>query len=99
MLVDQKINTVNQADIGRAAALDPNTISQIIRGLEKKGLVQRAQNIDARSKMPMLTDAGIAVIHKALPAIEKADAQFFAVLTDSEYHEAIVLFQKLMVQP
>ncbi len=69
---------VSQADIGRQAALDPNTTSQILRGLQAKGLIERAHNIDERSKYPILTLAGVESLTKAMPAVERADAAFFA---------------------
>lgn len=68
----------NQAEIGRYAALDPNTTSQILRGLQAKGFIERSRRIDERSKTPTLTKAGVECLCNALPAVEKADAAFFA---------------------
>lgn len=68
----------SQAEIGRQAALDPNTTSQILRGLQAKGLIERSHNIDERSKYPILTAAGVESLSKAMPAVENADAAFFA---------------------
>ena len=68
----------SQAEIGRKAALDPNTTSQILRGLQAKGLIERSHNIDERSKYPILTATGAESLAKAMPAVESADAAFFA---------------------
>lgn len=68
----------SQAEIGRQAALDPNTTSQILRGLQAKGLIERSHNIDERSKYPILTATGAESLAKAMPAVESADAAFFA---------------------
>lgn len=68
----------SQAEIGRQAALDPNTISQILCGLQAKGLIERSHNIDERSKYPILTATGAESLAKAMPAVESADAAFFA---------------------
>lgn len=68
----------SQAEIGRQAALDPNTTSQILRGLQAKGLIKRSHNIDERNKYPILTTAGIERLSTAMPAVENADATFFA---------------------
>ncbi len=68
----------SQAEIGRQAALDPNTTSQILRGLQAKGLIERSYNIDERSKYPILTAAGVESLSKAIPAVENADAVFFS---------------------
>jgi MarR family transcriptional regulator, organic hydroperoxide resistance regulator len=71
---------VNQAEIGRHASLDPNTTSQILRGLQAKGLIERKFSNDERSKCSTLTKEGSQLLRIALPAVEKADAQFFAAL-------------------
>ena len=71
---------VNQLDISRQAGLDPNTTSQILRGLQAKGLVHRARSRDERSKHPTLTETGAKKLSEALPAVEQADAEFFAIL-------------------
>jgi len=71
---------VSQKDIGDMAGIDPNTTSQIIRGLEKNGLIKREYAIDERCKYPSLTTKGKSVLTKALPEVEKKDAEFFSVL-------------------
>lgn len=68
----------NQAKIARQAGLDPNTLSQVLRGLETKGLIQRAHSTNERSKCPTLTTAGTKLLTIALPLVEKADQHFFA---------------------
>lgn len=68
----------SQADIGRKAALDPNTTSQILRSLETKRLIERSETSNERSKYPVLTAAGAKSLAKAMPAVENADATFFA---------------------
>jgi len=87
---------VTQASIGKLAGLDPNTTSQIIRGLEKKKLIKRETSTDARAKNPLLTTKGKDLLEKALPAVEKTDAQFFQSLTKSEAEHMIQIFQKLI---
>jgi DNA-binding MarR family transcriptional regulator len=68
----------SQAEIGRHAALDPNTTSQILRSLQAKGLIDRSHTADERSKYPILTTTGAESLAKAMPAVESADAGFFA---------------------
>jgi DNA-binding MarR family transcriptional regulator len=87
---------ISQADISRIAGLDPNTISQIVRGLEAKKLIERTQKRDERSKNPILTDEGSKKLKIALPAVEQADTKFFSVLTHKELNALINIFQKLM---
>jgi DNA-binding MarR family transcriptional regulator len=83
---------VSQAAIGRHAGLDPNTTSQILSGLQKKGLIERVRSDDERSKYPTPTPLGKQLLAKALPAVEKADAKFFESF-DSRSPLLPILFQ------
>ncbi len=87
---------VSQVAIGKAATLDPNTTSQILRSLEIKKFIIRSRSLDERTKNPSLTDLGSKVLSKALPAVEKADAKFFSVFDNKEIKELIKCFQKLI---
>jgi len=88
-------NKVSQADVGKVAGLDPNTTSQILRGLEVKKLIKRVQSIDERSKNPTLTAAASKLLAKALPAVEKEDIVFFDSLKSREVENLLRYFQKL----
>jgi DNA-binding MarR family transcriptional regulator len=91
----RKGDLVTQAAIGKMAGLDPNTISQIMKGLEKKNLIKREPSSDARAKNPTLTVKGRSMISQALPAVEAMDAQFFNHLSNKEMESMIRIFQKL----
>lgn len=91
----RKGDRVTQAAIGRMAGLDPNTTSQIIRGLEQKSLIKREQSPDGRAKNPILTAEGNQILTQALPAVETIDAQFFNSLSNKEMEYMIRIFQKL----
>lgn len=86
----------NQAAIGKMAGLDPNTTSQIITGLEKKGLVKREASSDGRAKNPKLTAQGNGLLAQALPAVEQEDNKFFNVLSLQELEKLVRIFQKIM---
>ena len=88
--------TVTQAVVGKMAGLDPNTNSQIIKGLEQKELIKRVQSIDARAKNVSLTQAGLRILNQALPAVEKADSNFFSLLSAKELNLLTQTFQKLV---
>jgi len=88
-------NLVSQARVGKMAGLDPNTTSQIIRGLEKKELVYREPSSDRRVKSPVLTEKGKEVLSKALPAVESEDQHFFNSLSKSEVESLLLMFRKL----
>ena len=87
--------SINQTDISKMTGLDPNTTSQILRGLEAKKFIMRAHLLNERSKSPTLTTVGSETLKLALPAVEKADAHFFAKLTNNETDIIVQLFQKL----
>lgn len=86
----------NQAAIGKMAGLDPNTTSQIITGLEKKGLVKREASSDGRAKNPKLTAQGSGLLAQALPAVEQEDNKFFNILSSQELEKLVRIFQKIM---
>lgn len=92
----RKADRVNQALIGKMAGLDPNTVSQIIRGLEQKELIMREKSSDKRAKNPILTIKGANILKRAMPAVETKDAEFFHNLTAKEIECMIHIFQKLI---
>ena len=92
----KKGEVTTQAAVARQAELDPNTTSQVIRGLEAKGFVRRVRKIDERSKNPELTELGKKRLQKALPAVENADNLFFKNLNKKELFSFVRSFQKLL---
>jgi len=93
----RKGDRVTQAAIGEMAGLDPNTISQIIKGLEQKELIKREPSSDGRAKNPVLTFKGSKILTQALPVVETTDAQFFNSLSNKEMECMIRIFQKLTI--
>jgi DNA-binding MarR family transcriptional regulator len=67
---------IRQIELARFCALDANTISQILRGLNAKKLIERKAQ-DGRSKSPMLTEKGASLLQTAVPIVEKEDRAFF----------------------
>jgi DNA-binding MarR family transcriptional regulator len=68
---------VVQATLGRQMRTDPNTVSQILRGLEARGLVTRERGVDDRTRRPKLTADGARMVAEAVPRVEAVDASFF----------------------
>jgi MarR family transcriptional regulator, organic hydroperoxide resistance regulator len=87
---------ISQIDVSKASGLDPNTTSQILRGLEAKNFIKRIRSLNERSKNPNLTELGSKTLNKALPAVEKADLNFFEPLSSKEMKTLIKIFQKLI---
>lgn len=85
-----------QVAIGKMAGFDPNTISQIITGLEKKKLIRREASPDGRAKKPKLTTYGKELLAQALPAVEREDNKFFNNLSSKELKTLVHIFQKII---
>jgi DNA-binding MarR family transcriptional regulator len=92
----RKGDRVTQAAVGKMAGLDPNTASQVIRGLEQKELITREKSADGRVKNPILTIKGADLLQSTLPAVETKDAEFFHRLTAQEMNYMLVIFWKLV---
>lgn len=76
---------VVQATLGRQMRTDPNTVSQVLRGLEARGLVARERGVDDRTRRPRLTEEGAVLVARAVPVVEGVDAQFFAGAADATH--------------
>jgi DNA-binding MarR family transcriptional regulator len=74
----------SQAAIGRHIGLDPNTTSQILRGLAARGLVSRERTADDRAKETTLSAQAEVLLANAIDAVEAADAAVFAPLATTK---------------
>jgi len=77
-LNEQGLNP-NQATVADQAGTDIKMTSQVLRTLEAKGLIQREIDpADTRARRLRVTDAGAELAPRAMAAVERADAEFFA---------------------
>jgi DNA-binding MarR family transcriptional regulator len=68
-----------QVQVARQAGTDIKMTSQVLRSLERKGLIVREDDlVDTRAKRLHATDRGAALARTAIAAVEAADAAFFA---------------------
>ncbi len=73
-----------QRSVAERTGLDPNTASQVIRGLERRRLVLRARNErDSRALTLTLTEEGLALAHVCTQRARALNRQFF-VAVDGE---------------
>ena len=80
---------ITQAALARHARLDAMMTSQVLRGLERRGLVRRAAHSrDGRARRLSLTKKARALLPGAGSAVETADAAFFHGTT-AEHHAAL----------
>ncbi|MDN4613337.1 MarR family winged helix-turn-helix transcriptional regulator [Leifsonia sp. F6_8S_P_1B] len=72
---------VTQVDLAGFAATDPMMTSQVVRGLEKVGLVERLRHpTDGRARVLRATPEGAAAARRATADVEAADAGYFAAV-------------------
>lgn len=90
---------ITQIELAAHARTDPMMTSQVVRALEGKGLLRRKPHSrDKRANRVELTSAGYALVQVAVPAVEGADAAFFAQL-GADASAMTTLLQRLAEQP
>lgn len=68
----------NQLALARQAGTDVKMTSQVLRILERKGLIEREVDpADTRAKRLRVTDTGAELAPRAIAAVERVDARFF----------------------
>ncbi len=83
--LSQADDNVSQVSIAKMADMDVMSVSQIIKGLEKKGFIKRVPNPnDIRANAVILLPKGQEMVKLALPVVEKTDDEFFGVLKENE---------------
>lgn len=72
---------VTQVNLATFSDMDVMTVSQVLKLLLKKGLVERREHPqDSRAKVVFLTDAGRERMNQALPLVEAIDQTYFGQL-------------------
>lgn len=72
---------ITQVMLARHTKLDVMMTSQVLRTLEKRGLIQRRPHpSDTRAKVLRVTRSGREKAMKAVPDVERADAEFFCAI-------------------
>lgn len=76
---------VTQVELAKHTAFDINTASQVLRSLEKNGLIIRISKPgNEKSKYPHLTELGYQTLGPAIKTVESVDDVFFSGLAPSE---------------
>lgn len=85
---------VTQTILARHTKIDPMTISQMFKVLEKKGYIHRTTHLaDIRAKTVHLTPQGLELMQQTIPVIKEIDDKFFQILGKD-----INLFNRYMVE-
>jgi DNA-binding MarR family transcriptional regulator len=86
---------VTQVNLASFSDMDVMTVSQIVKLLSKKGLIERGKHpYDSRAKTVALTEEGRKRMNKALPLVETVDKTYFGRLAQRQ-GEFNNLLQKL----
>jgi MarR family transcriptional regulator, lower aerobic nicotinate degradation pathway regulator len=90
---------IDQRSLARSLALDTSTTGGVVDRLEARGwLERRAAPADRRVRQLVLTRAGQAALTEATPAMERAQAQILAPLTERQRADFMRLLQQLVAQ-
>ncbi|MDO5498835.1 MAG: MarR family transcriptional regulator [Propionibacteriaceae bacterium] len=91
--------SLSARDLARHTQISRQTVSNITRGLEQQGWVERHRDpSDHRLMTLRLTPAGRTVIEQALRDQFRLDAQWFEVLDSSEQRELVRLLELVRVR-
>lgn len=72
---------ITQQALASYAHTDPMMTSQVLRTLEKAGLIERTPNPqDGRARQLTVTGAGQALVNQAVHVVEACDREYFAAL-------------------
>lgn len=90
----EESGSLSGADLARLCYVTPQTMNQLVAGLEARGLVQRADHPrHGRIRQASLTEAGHALIAAAHERIRTVEAGMVAGLTESEQDELVRLLR------
>jgi DNA-binding MarR family transcriptional regulator len=97
MMVIHNNPGINQTALGRAVARDKSTITPLLQGLERQGLVERrAPANDGRSFILNLTPAGEAMVGELLQRAREHDRRLDEIVGESK--DAFVRLLKRIAQ-
>ena len=87
---------ITQRGLADHAATDPMMTSQVLRALEREGLVERRPHpSDGRAHVLAVTAAGAELANRAVVAVERCDRDFFAPL-EGEVPQLARLLRELL---
>lgn len=82
-----------QNALAAQAGTDIKMTSQVVRGLERKGLIEReVDEVDTRARRLRVTPKGARLAPRAIAVVERTDAEFFA---DISTDQALRLLRRL----
>lgn len=90
-------DTMDQVSIANQIGVDRNTVADVIRRLEKRGVLERPASVaDKRAKLARITDKGRAFVEAVQPAMIRAQRRLVKPLNDEEHEVLMTLLGKLI---
>ena len=87
----------NQTELVRRTGIDRSTLSDVVRRLQKRRLLQRRRTTDdARAYAIVLTDKGREVLRTIEPIAKRADEQLLAALSRKQREQLIHALQSII---
>ncbi|MEO2207867.1 MarR family transcriptional regulator [Paenibacillus pabuli] len=87
---------VTQVQLAHFANVDVNVTSQVLRALEKRGLIHRSRHqTDTRANIIATTPEGTELANRGIQLVEEADRQFFDLVSDHK-EEYMDIMRKLI---
>ena len=87
----------NQTELVRRTGIDRSTLSDVVRRLQKRRLLQRRRTTDdARAYAIALTDKGHEVLRTIEPIAKRADEQLLAALSRKQREQLIYALQSII---
>ncbi len=89
--------TLDQVTIASQIGVDRNTAADVVRRLERRGLLVRPKSTgDRRAKLAKITEEGKEFVDAVQPAMIKAQERFVSSLDDEDYDSMMRVMTKLL---
>lgn len=91
-----EVGRVTQNHLGRLTAMDPATIQGVVRRLSLRGLLKRTRDpMDRRTAVLAPTEAGVALIDRAVACARRAHEAALAPLSTREQEQLLAMLRRL----
>jgi DNA-binding MarR family transcriptional regulator len=91
--------TQDQISIASQIGFDRNTVADVIRRLEQRGMIERPVSVsDKRAKLARITNDGHEFVDAVQPAMIKAQRRLVSPLSVEEYKTLMKLMDKLLLE-
>lgn len=97
LLVISKNDGISQTGLVHETGIDRSTLADIMRRMQKKGLVKRKRTkSDARTYAVGLTQRGKKTLEKSKPAAKKADARLLSALPVKDRNQLLMALERIV---